>query len=872
MVGKAEAISATHASPHILLNRAWSANKLGYEGLSGLDILELFAYIHPARFMVPTLRGLADVLALAHPVHDAQAPQFLLEATERLLATLGRDDWAEREGAWLSVQGLMKHRWPWAQLILPRLPKPRLDERWLFSKLPEWEESPPRPLPRPIMLDKGDILTKLAQIVGAKGEARQGQKDYALAAAQCFAPRAKQDVPHLVLAQAGTGIGKTLGYLTPVAMWSKAAEAGVWISTFTKALQRQLHEESLRFTPHSAPQPSAGLNIVVRKGRENYLCLLNLEDALQNSGSQRNAIFAQLVARWAAYSRDGDMVGGDMPGWLPTLFRGAGATRLSDRRGECIYTACAHYRKCFIERSVQESQNADIVIANHALLMVNAARGRGTLATRLVFDEGHHLFEAADSMFSLDLSGMEAIEFRRWIIGTENDARGRRRGLAARLSDIAQNDEILTKAINSAIKAAETLPQMGWHDRIINGEPQGEIEALLAAVRSIILARAPQEDYGYALETHAQALPEAFQGFVSDARDSITALMRPLSSVLRRCEHLLQDAPDWLEASLRVRLENAHLSLGWRCDILKAWVNLLQDLGNPAQELGESDYIDWLSLDRIEGRERNIGINRHWLNPMVPFAQTVLEPAHGVLITSATLKGQEEWRDAEARTGFDLIKAPIAHFEARSPFDYAKQSEVLLVHDVPRNNLIALAHAYKRLIEASGGGALGLFTAIRRLREVHHRIIDPLHALHLPLYAQHVDPMDTGTLVDIFRAEARASLLGTDALRDGVDVPGHSLRLVIMENVPWSRPTVLHQARKAAFGNAAYEDMLVRARLAQAFGRLIRREHDHGSFVLLSSSMPSRLLNAFPTGTPVKRLSLEEAVACVEKVTRERKG
>ena len=142
--------------------------------------------------------------------------------------------------------------------------------------------------------------------------------------------------------------------------------------------------------------------------------------------------------------------------------------------------------------------------------------------------------------------------------------------------------------------------------------------------------------------------------------------------------------------------------------------------------------------------------------------------------------------------------------------------------DVPKGDIPALAAAYARLIEASQGGVLGLFTAIRRLRAVHGRSADRLARNGLPLYAQHVDPIDTGTLVDIFRDDPRASLLGTDALRDGVDVPGHSLRLVVMEQVPWPKPSILHRARRLASGGAAYDDRMIRARLAQAFGRLIR--------------------------------------------------
>ena len=134
----------------------------------------------------------------------------------------------------------------------------------------------------------------------------------------------------------------------------------------------------------------------------------------------------------------------------------------------------------------------------------------------------------------------------------------------------------------------------------------------------------------------------------------------------------------------------------------------------------------------------------------------------------------------------------------------------------------------------------------------------------LPLYAQHVDPIDTGTLVDIFRAEPGASLLGTVALRDGVDVPGESLRQVIMEGVPWPRRTVLHAARRLAGGGNIFDDRVTMDRLAQAFGRLIRRADDRGHFVLLGPAVPSRLLGAFPAGVPIDRVTLDQAVAMVK--------
>jgi ATP-dependent DNA helicase DinG len=195
-----------------------------------------------------------------------------------------------------------------------------------------------------------------------------------------------------------------------------------------------------------------------------------------------------------------------------------------------------------------------------------------------------------------------------------------------------------------------------------------------------------------------------------------------------------------------------------------------------------------------------------------------------------------------------------------SPFDYAAQTRIIIVNDIPRDDIGQVAAGFAALMQASGGGALGLFTAISRLRVVHERIAPALEARGLLLLAQHVDAMSPATLVDIFRAEENSCLLGTDAVRDGVDVPGRSLRLIVFDRVPWPRPDILHRARKPVFGGANYEDHIARLRLRQAYGRLIRRADDRGVFVVLDRQLPSRLLAAFPEGVPVTRAPLTEAV------------
>ncbi|MGB1077526.1 MAG: helicase C-terminal domain-containing protein, partial [Bdellovibrionales bacterium] len=183
-----------------------------------------------------------------------------------------------------------------------------------------------------------------------------------------------------------------------------------------------------------------------------------------------------------------------------------------------------------------------------------------------------------------------------------------------------------------------------------------------------------------------------------------------------------------------------------------------------------------------------------------------------------------------------------------------------------KNNRAQVSNAYLSLLKESNGGGLGIFTAITRLKAVYEDIYDKLGQKDIPLYAQHIDQMDTGTLTDIFREEERSCLLGTDALRDGVDVPGKSLKLMIFDRVPWPRPTILHKARRKEFGEKSYDEMLTRMKLQQAFGRLIRRKDDKGIFIILDGATPTKLLSAFPEGIEVERLGLQDALKIVKKL------
>ena len=175
-----------------------------------------------------------------------------------------------------------------------------------------------------------------------------------------------------------------------------------------------------------------------------------------------------LVARWALATRDGDLLGGDFPGWITELHGPAAIYPLADRRGECIRSACPRYKQCFVEHSIRRARTATLVVANHALVMVQAAQGGGEdgRPLRYVFDEGHHLFDAADAAFSAALTGAETAELRRWLLGAEG-GRSRARGLRRRIEELAAADmEELLPPMEAALAAARALPGLGWTTRL----------------------------------------------------------------------------------------------------------------------------------------------------------------------------------------------------------------------------------------------------------------------------------------------------------------------------------------------------------------------------------------------------------------------
>lgn len=876
--------------PPLLIHAPATFRRLGQRVTPAFDLLELFAFVLPARTAAPTPRGLALALDFDPPhggleAEAAMLPELVAALLHRLVQ--GADIALNRDAAGLAAR-MGQAGWGWAPFVTAALGRPdaapSTEALRVWKRLPVWEDTAPLPPPSSHPVSDAESRTRLAAMLGPHAEQRPGQADYAGAAAAAFAPRETRGDPHLVLAEAGTGTGKTLGYLAPASLWSEKNHGSVWISTFTRHLQRQIDAE----LAHLFPDPSERhKRVVVRKGRENYLCLLNLEDALSSSTSgmaPASLIPLGLITRWALVTNDGDIQGGDLPGWLSELFGTPVILSLADRRGECIHAACPHWRRCFVEHTIRRARTAQLVVANHALVMTQAAWGGlddSVVPTRYVFDEGHHVFDAADSAFSAELSGLETGELRRWLLGAEG-GRSRARGLKRRIEELVAARPMLETPLDAALQAARALPAPGWHGRLEENHPDlgnldggrtNATEDFLRLIRHQVLARIVEDEYSRgSVESDVYPLGPGVAEAADRLARALARIAGPIATLRERLLARLDEEADDMDAATRNRIEATGRSLNRRAlNPLSAWQNMLHALADQQPVPGtRPSQVLFLRLVRGEGRrEIDVGLHRHWLDPTIPFAASLAAPAQGLLVTSATLRDaggtdpEVAWESAEARVGAPHLPSPAIRAAVASPFDYAAQTRAFVVTDVVTGDVAQLAAAYRALFLASGGGGLGLFTAIRRLQAVHAKIAPELEAAGIPLYAQHVDAMGNATLVDIFRTEEESCLLGTDAMRDGVDVPGRALRLVVFEKVPWPRPDILHRERRIHLSDGdpkAYDDRIARLRLRQAFGRLIRRATDRGVFVLLDRQTPSRLLSAFPAGVTIRRVGLAEAV------------
>jgi hypothetical protein len=270
---RAAAATRARATPPVVCHGPATARRLAAPPFAALDVLELFAFVRPAVFCSPTPRGITAALALDAPRGLAAEAEALVEAALALLVELADADGNAADEAASIAASMAAAGWPWGSHVLralgaagTRAASGGLD---VWARLPEWSEQAPQGQPANHAVEPAEARARLAALIGPNAEPRPQQADYASAVTSAFQPREAPGEASVVLAEAGTGVGKTLAYIAPASLWAEKNQGAVWLSTYTKNLQRQLDQE-LRATPQDAqggdPHGSGELPVPTQHG------------------------------------------------------------------------------------------------------------------------------------------------------------------------------------------------------------------------------------------------------------------------------------------------------------------------------------------------------------------------------------------------------------------------------------------------------------------------------------------------------------------------------------------------------------------------------------------------------------------------------
>ena len=602
------------------------------------------------------------------------------------------------------------------------------------------------------------LLDLAVQALG--GSPRAGQREMAVAVADAMRER-----EHL-LVQAGTGTGKSLGYLVPAAQHAHRTGRPVVVATATLALQGQIVDRDLpRLADALTPALGRRLRYALVKGRRNYVCRYRIDGGMPSDDEQLPGF-----AEPAPASRLGDEVlrlrawatattSGDRDELVPGVSERAWR-QVSVSGTECLGSRCPMVTDCFAESARAQASDVDIVVTNHALLAIDALEGRNLLPEHdvLVVDEGHELVDRITSAITADLGP-----------GTVTAA-GR---LSGRFSDHAE-----------AVEESATL-FAGVLDPLSEGR--------------------------------LMALPDALE----------LALTR------------IRDATRLVQSDLTAASDPGSAEGNGARQMARAAVDEVHDVAVRLLREREVDVV-WLTRDAIRGpvlrvapltvagllRERVFGV-------------------HSVVLTSATLTLGGSFQAVAGSLGLAGEQAPSWRgLDVGSPFDYQRQAIAYVARHLPAPGRDGPSEAsldeLESLVRAAGGRTLGLFSSMRAAQRASEELRERFAASDagIEVLCQGEDQLPT--LVRRFAAEARTCLFGTLSLWQGVDVPGSSLQLVVIDRIPFPRPDdPLSSARTQAVARAGGNGfMAVSAghaalRLAQGSGRLVRRGTDRGIVAFL---------------------------------------
>lgn len=609
-----------------------------------------------------------------------------------------------------------------------------------------------------------------------------------------------------MVAEVGTGVGKTFAYLIPAVLWATQRKEKVVVSTRTKALQQQIVDRDL---PDLARIMDGKIKYAEAKGRENYLCWNKYMQIL--AGKKRleteEQDFIAAILKWAESTRSGDrkelsIASEMMKSW----------SVIAADRNNCLRDQCRYHDKCFRIKMIRNMEKADIIVVNHALLLSDILVENSILPEyeNLIVDEAHSFIKESFDRLSFRFAYYEIINLLKILY--EKPKKGGSRGYLLHLKS--------------------SYP----HIADLIGEASTFTERAISISNDIFQRLSKLKTYGEQYNYHHIISPrdqekEPFMDAIDSYREWQN-MMNLLLDKLQEIKEELSGEEDWPE--------------------LVSIITAMQEVSNSAcliidENVYREDGICWLEYER----GRVVALCSSPIYTGDTLNQKLYEKLKTLVMVSATMTVDNSFTNFINRSGLEPYadQGRLSTLMENSPFDYEKQAAIYVVRDMPDPGSSIFTRqvnqALAELLLQTGGRTMVLFTARKQMEEAAAVLRPILEARNLQLLVQNQDG-EFGTLMERFTSNERAILMGLETFWEGIDLKGDLLKCLVIVKLPFRSPSdpyctawdkYYQLQRKSGFEFFMLPDATIRFK--QGVGRLIRSEADRGVVVVLDT----RLIN-----------------------------
>jgi predicted DnaQ family exonuclease/DinG family helicase len=698
-------------------------------------------------------------------------------------------------------------------------------------------------------LTEGDVIGFLGPLSPLSGVVEDFvARDVQIEMAQAVLDSLEYDLT--LVAEAGTGTGKSFAYLLPSIVFAAKKGTKVVVSTKTKNLQEQLFYKDL---PSLREALDFDFRSVLLKGRGNYLCLQRFYRLVSDYNSLRfdeRAMLARLAV-WAAETQSGDVSEANsfyLSKFLPLW------AKIRSEGPACLGNRCPNRKKCFVQKARSAVVDAQIVVVNHSLLFAEMADS-SVLGEydHAIIDEAHELEEVAAEHFGARVSNWNfAVPLSELLLDGITKS-GFLPELMERLSANFEIEEDFQLTYNSVCSGVETLRKLS--------------ESLFTEITNKLDLFYEWRISPYSLHQRFTAGEDVFELVKNSVRRLAEASSRfcgDLGILLSGLPENEDDEIDRLSREITGKMLN----------IIEAG-EALKFMGEPI----DPDAVYWWESPT---RQESIDSVMCWAP--LDIAERLFEALHSqkrsCVFTSATMSVEKDFAFIKHRLGLDLIDTDkVFDIQLGSPYDFQSQLLVLYPDFIPdpndKNFLASLSNLIAKISSKTRAGSLALFTSYKALTQVYSFLAPTLAEEGILVLAQGISG-GRSQLTQQFIFDKESVLLGTESFWQGVDVRGDALQILFLTKLPFSVPTDPYFAAQCeriqrGGGDSFREYAVPRAviKFRQGVGRLIRGEEDVGVLLLCDKRLVTKYYGqAFTNSLPVDFQRVFSTEELVDKITR----